>query len=256
VCPFVDPRAGENIAAAEAGACLKVTGGLFHIRPLVVHKAPGQILAEIGMRLQGEYLSAFRGERLVLRDVCFTVPSSGALLLLGPNGAGKSTLLRVLAGLKRPDAGRLLWDGSDALADPALHATQIAFLGHLDAVKPGLTVAENLALPARLSGRPIGMALEAVGLAALAELPARMLSAGQRRRLAIARLVLSRAPLWLLDEPTLGLDARSVELFGALLARHREAGGVVVAATHLPLPLPGAETLQLGPLPAGAELAA
>jgi len=208
------------------------------------------------MRLQGEYLSAFRGERLVLRDICLAVPASGALLVLGPNGAGKSTLLRVLAGLKRPDAGQVLWDGKDALADPALYATQVAFLGHLDAVKPGLTVAENLALQARLSGRPAAEALEAVGLAPLAELPARMLSAGQRRRLAIARLVLSRAPLWLLDEPTLGLDTQSVALLGALLARHRATGGVVVTATHLPLPLSGAETLRLGPVPADAELVA
>jgi heme exporter protein A len=192
------------------------------------------------MRLVGEALSAFRGDRLVLDHVSLAVPAGGALLLLGPNGAGKSTLLRVLAGLKRPDAGRVLFDGKD---EPA---GQIAYLGHQDAIKPGLTAAENLAFAASISGRPIDAALAALGLAPLAGLPARMLSAGQKRRLALARVYVSGAPLWLLDEPTLGVDTASVAAFGALLAAHRTQGGVVVAATHLPLPLPTAIELRLG----------
>lgn len=199
---------------------------------------------QTGPRLEAQAVAAFRGERLVLRDLSFTVAAGEALLLLGPNGSGKSTLLRLLAGLKRPDAGALLWNGADALADLAVHARRVAYLGHLDAIKAGLTVAENLAF---VAGRqPVIPALAAFGLEGLADLPARMLSAGQRRRLALARLPLSPAALWLLDEPTLGLDTASLGRLGAVLATHRDAGGMVVAATHLDLPLPGARSLRLG----------
>lgn len=191
-----------------------------------------------GLRVAG--VSAFRGERLVLRDLSFEVPDGGALLLLGANGSGKSTLLRVLAGLKRPDAGQVAWRGQD-LREQA----PAAYLGHLDAVKPGLTAMENLALAARIGRGDAAAALAALDLSALADLPARLLSAGQKRRLALARLLVSRAGLWLLDEPTLGLDAASVARLGALMAAHRAAGGVVVAATHLPLPLGDAADLRL-----------
>ncbi len=189
--------------------------------------------------LVAEGLSAFRGDRLVLDRVSFTLPAGGALLLLGPNGAGKSTLLRALAGLKRLDGGRVLLDGSDELTG------QVAYLGHRDAIKPGLGTAENLAFAATVSGRKVSDGLAALGLTALARLPARMLSAGQSRRLALARLVVSGARVWLLDEPTLGVDAESVAAFGEVLAGHRAAGGLVVAATHLPLPLPDAGALHL-----------
>ncbi|WP_174254894.1 heme ABC exporter ATP-binding protein CcmA [Acidisphaera sp. S103] len=195
--------------------------------------------------LAAEDIAVFRGERLVLHDLSFTVPSGGALVLAGPNGSGKSTLLRLLAGLVRPAAGRVLWDGADALGDLAGHGRRVAYVGHQDAVKPGLTVMENLHFAASASDRPIAAALSALGLQALAELPARMLSAGQKRRLALSRLMLSTAPLWLLDEPTLGLDTGSIERFGTLLAAHRASGGMVVAATHVPLPLPDAAGLRL-----------
>jgi heme exporter protein A len=195
--------------------------------------------------LQASGLAAVRGERLVFRDLDFTVPVGGALLLTGPNGSGKSTLLRMLAGLLHPAGGTLTWDGADALADLPMHARRVAYVGHLDAVKPGLTAAENLRFAARLAGAAVPAALEAVGLEELAELPARMLSAGQRRRLALARLALSHVPLWLLDEPTLGLDAASVGRFGGMVATHRNAGGMVVAATHLPLPMAEAAELAL-----------
>lgn len=192
-----------------------------------------------GTGLEAEGISAFRGERLVLRGVSLAVPPGGALLLLGANGSGKSTLLRVLAGLKRPDAGTVLWRGK--AADP----WPVAYLGHQDAVKPGLTAAENLLFAARTGQGTPRDALAALGLLPLADLPARLLSAGQKRRLALARLVLSPAPVWLLDEPTLGLDTAAVERLGGLLAAHRAGGGVVVTATHLPLPLPGAAELRL-----------
>jgi heme exporter protein A len=193
--------------------------------------------------LEAQGLAAFRGERLVFERVGFTLEPGGALLLTGPNGSGKSTLLRLLAGLVRPAAGRLLWHGEDALADPEAHAGRIAWLGHQDAVKPGLTVAENLAF---MAGRTAVLAaLEAYALRPLADLPGRMLSAGQRRRLALARLELAPAPVWLLDEPTLGLDSASIASFGARVKVHRALGRCVVAATHLPLPLPGAAELSL-----------
>ena len=209
--------------------------------------------------LEARDISAFRGERLVLRGVSLAVPPGGALLLLGANGSGKSTLLRVLAGLKRPDAGTVLWHG--AAADP----WPVAYLGHQDAIKPGLSAAENLEFAARTGTVQAGAAqtgathgwagqgaratsrdaLAALDLLPLADLPARLLSAGQKRRLALARLVLSPAPIWLLDEPTLGLDVAAVERLGGLLAAHRAGGGVVVTATHLPLPLPDAAELRL-----------
>lgn len=195
--------------------------------------------------LRAEGLAAFRGERLVFRDLDFSVPEGGALVLAGPNGSGKSTLLRLLAGLVRPIAGRLLWGEADALADLPAHAARVAYVGHLDAVKPGLTVVENLAFAARLGCGAVEDGLAAMGLVELAGLPARMLSAGQKRRLALARLALTPAPLWLLDEPTLGLDAASIERFGALLVAHRNRAGMVVAATHVPLPLDGARELRL-----------
>ena len=177
------------------------------------------------------------GERLVLRDVGLHVPPGGAALLLGPNGAGKSTLLRVLAGLKRPEAGEVSWAGAP-VDEPG---ADLAYLGHLDALKLGLTVRENLRFPPA-SDR----ALAPLGLLPLIDVPARFLSAGQRRRVALARLVGRGAGLWLLDEPTLGLDAASVDALGALLATHRASGGVVVALPpHLPLPLPGAAELRL-----------
>ena len=196
--------------------------------------------------LQAEGLAAFRGERLVFRDLSFTVPTGGALVLTGANGSGKSTLLRLLAGLVRPIAGRLLWDGEDALADLAAHAARVTYVGHLDAVKPGLTAAENLAFAARMGQGSVDGALDAMALGDLAEVPARYLSAGQKRRLALARLVLSAAPLWLLDEPTVGLDTASQALVGAVLTAHRARGGIVVAATHVPLPMQEAEEFRLG----------
>jgi heme exporter protein A len=195
--------------------------------------------------LRAEGLTAIRGERLVFQDVSFALPKSGALILSGRNGAGKSTLLRLLAGLVRPDAGRLLWNDADALVDRTLHGARVALLGHQDALKPGLTAAENLGFAAALSGRPVMAALAVLGLEELADLPVRLLSAGQKRRLALARVSLSIAPLWLLDEPTLGLDDLAVGRLGALLAQHRDAGGIIVAATHVALPMQDAETLRL-----------
>ena len=159
----------------------------------------------------------------------------GILILRGANGAGKSTLLRALAGLTPLAAGTLRWGEEDALEDLPTHAKRLAWLGHLDAVKPALTAAEHVAVPA----------LAAVGLAAYADLPARLLSAGQKRRLSLARVAASARPLWLLDEPTTGLDADSVARFCALCETHRNAGGMIVASTHTPLDLRDVTVLSL-----------
>jgi heme exporter protein A len=198
--------------------------------------------------LEARELACLRGERVVFAGVSFRLEPGAALLLTGANGAGKSSLLRLLAGLLPPAAGALLWEGSDALADPAGHARRLRFLSPQDALKPALTARESLRFAARLhggGGEP-DAALDALGLLPLAELPVRLLSTGQRRRLALARLALSpAAPLWLMDEPTLGLDAASVARLGGLLAGHRARGGAVVAATHLALPLSGAAELRL-----------
>ncbi|MCC6104640.1 heme ABC exporter ATP-binding protein CcmA [Acetobacter sp.] len=204
-------------------------------------------------RLVAESLSVFRGDRLVLDDVSLSLHAGEAMLLTGPNGAGKSTLLRVLAGLRRPDGGALLWDGVPIAEDRTAHATRVAYLGHQDALKPSLSVVENLHLFARAGGGDMTAALKAVDLLPLADLPARLLSAGQKRRAALARVLLAQAPLWLLDEPSLGLDANAIVLLGEAIARHRAAGGVVIATTHVPLPLEDVRHLALPGAPDPAD---
>ncbi|HWA80570.1 MAG TPA: heme ABC exporter ATP-binding protein CcmA [Acetobacteraceae bacterium] len=196
--------------------------------------------------LRAEGLAAIRADRLVFRDLSFTLAPGGALIVRGPNGAGKSTLLRLIAGLLPPAAGQLLWQGQDALFDPPLHAKRVAYLGHQDAIKPALTAAENLRFAAHCSGGSITDALAALNLVPLAELPARLFSAGQKRRLALARIALSNAPLWLLDEPTNALDEAAASRLASLIAAHRAKGGLVIAASHTPLPLPAAAELTLG----------
>lgn len=203
-------------------------------------------MAETGAAvLEARDLACLRGDRAVFAGLSFALPAGAALLLTGANGAGKSTLLRILAGLLRPAEGAVAWQGTDVAADPAAHAARLRYVSHQDALKPALTVTENLDFFARLWGGEVAPALAAMALTPLADLPARVLSSGQKRRLALARLALAPAPLWLLDEPTTGLDAASVERLGPLLAAHRAAGGIVVAATHIPLPLADVRELRL-----------
>ncbi|MDG6093528.1 heme ABC exporter ATP-binding protein CcmA [Acetobacter sp. AN02] len=208
---------------------------------MFTHSAPPE-------RLQCRNLSVLRGDRLVLDNVSFTLRAGEAMLLTGPNGAGKSTLLRTLAGLRRPDGGRILWDDEDMTEDRTAHGRRIGWLGHQDALKPGLTLLENLRLSA--NGAKPEAALRAFDLDSLADLPARMLSAGQKRRSALARVLLADAPLWLLDEPSVGLDQVSVGQLGVAMAAHRAQGGIVIATTHVPLPLAGAIPFSLAGSPA------
>ncbi len=198
---------------------------------------------------EGRDLLCVRGERRVFAELDFTVAAGGLLVLTGPNGSGKSSLLRVMAGLLRPARGALTWDGAPVADDPEAQAARLHYLGHLDAVKPVLTAAENLAFWAALHGRgaaEVRRALDAFDLTALAEVPGRMLSAGQKRRVALARLLAAPAEVWLLDEPTVGLDTASLARLNTAIVEHRGTGGRVIAATHVPLDAEGAEILDLG----------
>lgn len=196
------------------------------------------------MRLTGEGLAAERGGRTVFSGLGFAVAAGEMLAVTGPNGAGKSTLLRVVAGLLQPAAGALRLDPEPEAGIPA----SVHYFGHLDALKPSLTVADNLGYWRRLyDGRgDIEEALDQVGLAHLLDLPAGRLSAGQKRRVALARLLVSKRRVWLLDEPATALDTAAEATLGRLIAAQLAGGGLVMAATHRPLPLAPAATLSLG----------
>jgi heme exporter protein A len=194
----------------------------------------------------GADLACRRGERLVFRGLSFALAAGEALLLTGPNGSGKSSLLRLLAGLLPPHGGAIAWEGEAIAHDPAAHRQRLHFIGHLDAVKPVLTVREAVRFWSGMHGSDDAeVALARFGLDVLAESPGRLLSAGQKKRLSLARLLASPAPLWLLDEPTTGLDEASARALETVIAEHRALGGIVVAATHIPLALDGAQTLSL-----------
>ncbi|MFA5120824.1 heme ABC exporter ATP-binding protein CcmA [Zavarzinia sp.] len=198
--------------------------------------------------LATEALGVIRGERAVLAGIDLTVEAGEALVLRGPNGAGKSTLLRLLAGLLAPATGRITWDGRPIDEDREAHGRRLRYAGHGDALKFALTAWQNLEFWARFEGTPVtavDTALDRLGLGALGDLPAGILSAGQKRRLGLARLALAPRPLWLLDEPTVSLDAASVEVLAGLIWEHRAAGGMVVVATHDGLALPNARTFTL-----------
>jgi heme exporter protein A len=197
------------------------------------------------VRISASNLGCLRGSREIFRNINFSVSSGQALAVLGPNGAGKSSLLRIVAGVLRTMSGRLSLEGGD----PELTIPEQAhYLGHLDALKPSLSVAENLAFWARYLGPGPGAladALQAVGLAPIRDLPAGYLSAGQRRRLSIARLVAVRRPIWLLDEAASALDQAAQARLIELMRGHLAGGGLILAATHAPLGLDQAQELRL-----------
>jgi heme exporter protein A len=195
-----------------------------------------------------EDLACRRGERLVFRGLNCTLPPGGALVLTGANGSGKSSLLRLLATLLAPAAGRLLWAGAPVTADLPRYRASLHYVGHLDAIKPAFGVRETLGFWAGVRGvatPPIDQALDTFALEPIADWPCRFLSAGQRRRLALARLVAAPAPLWLLDEPTAALDADGDRRLIVAIEAHRITGGCVVIATHQPLALGDARRLAL-----------
>ena len=198
------------------------------------------------MRLSATDMRGERGGETVFSGVSFSLDAGQTLVVTGPNGSGKSTLLRVIAGLLPAAGGSVDFDGDGEFPDlqSALH-----YLGHQNAMKTALTVEENLRFWQAHFGKPhleMGEALEMVGLEGTRGLPYGYLSTGQKRRVAIARLLASYRPVWLLDEPTAGLDKASETQFAALMRAHCEDGGMIVAATHLPLGLEGVRELEMG----------
>lgn len=201
------------------------------------------------MRFEADALSARRGEDLLFRDISFTLSDGEALVVTGPNGSGKSTLLRVLAGLLPQEAGtvRFVDGGEDRPAREACH-----YLGHRNAMKRELTVEENLTFWAEFMakdgaapGLDIDEAAEAVGLAGITHLPFGYLSAGQQRRMAMAKLLVAHRPVWILDEPTAALDVKADQMFAGLCQAHLAEGGMLIAATHQPLGIENVKTLVM-----------
>ena len=207
------------------------------------------------MKLELSSVACRRGGHAVFDGVSATLDAGDLLVLHGPNGSGKSSLLRLIAGPGCLVAGRILCDGSDIADDRGGFAARLAYMGHQDALKPGLSVSENLSFWAGLqrgkrpSAAIIYEALGVLGLAGLRDLPVRFLSAGQRRRAALVRALASGAELWLLDEPANALDSTSLAAFGDALKRHRANGGSAVIASHIPIApadSSGVRTLHLG----------
>lgn len=188
-------------------------------------------------RLVLDNIACQRGGRMLFDGLSLTLDSGGAGLVTGPNGTGKSSLIRIAAGLLKPAAGSVEVAGD------------LALLAEAAALDPEVPVARALAFWAGLDGRRdrVEPALAAVGLPHLAPVPVRMLSTGQRRRVGIARVVASGAPIWLLDEPANGLDRESVAVLEELIATHRAAGGIALVATHQAIDLPGAQSVAVGP---------
>ena len=196
-------------------------------------------------------LTCIRGQRVLFRALSFSVRSGALLCIEGPNGAGKTSLLRLIAGLLKPAAGTIrLHTDTGPVTDSEERGEFVGWLGHQDAVKPQMTVREQLSFFAQIyeTSKSSEDALAAFGLTALAEVPGQFLSAGQKRRLALARLMLCDRPLWLLDEPLAALDAAGKTLVAGSIRAHCACGGVALAATHEPLGLP-CETLRLGAAP-------
>ncbi len=203
------------------------------------------------MQLHADNLTVERGTRAVIANLTFTANAGEALLLTGPNGAGKTTLIRTIAGFIAPVNGKITLKGDvgDRDISELCH-----YVGHLTGVKANLTAEQNLAFWAKYLGADaarsiaerVDDALDAFGLLSLADYPAGLLSAGQKRRLGLARLIVAERPIWLLDEPTVSLDAASTTLLAGLIQRHIAGGGLVIAATHLPLGLEQPSYLRLG----------
>lgn len=199
------------------------------------------------MQLVAENLVLSRGGRTLVDGLSFRLGAGEALVLTGANGSGKTTLLRTLAGFQRPAAGSIVIGGD---AEERERGELVHFVGHHDGIKTHLSVAENLRFWGEYLGggakAPLKPALERFALSGLAEIPAGYLSAGQKRRLGLARLAVAARPVWLLDEPTVSLDAASVALLAAAVDAHVAGGGIAVIATHQPLGLTKAQEIRLG----------
>lgn len=202
------------------------------------------------MKLVLDNLACRRGGRVIFRDFSLHVAEGRAVELRGPNGVGKSSLLRLLAGLLPPDDGDARLGTISLYRDPGVFQERVAYAGHLDAIKPALSVVENLSVWAGILGAPAGAAARALrrfGLSGIAERRAGECSAGQKRRLGLARLLLDQRPLWLLDEPTVSLDTQATRLVAELIAEHLAEGGMALVATHTDLGLRDADTRVMTP---------
>jgi heme exporter protein A len=211
-------------------------------------KGKSPVLYKISAMLSVQNLSCRRSGRFVFRQVEFSAMAGACVLVAGPNGSGKSTLLRVLAGLILPVAGQVEWLDADIFADNAAHRARFHYVGHLDAVKPGLSVREMVDYWRILDGAAkydAATALDGFALGHLLDRPVRTLSAGQKRRLSLTRILLGDAPLWLLDEPTTALDAAGQQLLKQRITEHRQKGGIVIAASHDPLHLPDQQIIEM-----------
>lgn len=196
-------------------------------------------------------IACSRSERMVFQELNFTINPGQVLLLRGANGSGKSSLLRLLAGLLPIRDGKLTWRGRSVSKDQAGYRADLVYLGHLDCLKPQLLVRENLQFWADLVGASVSVdvALSKVGLGDCADFPAQYLSAGQRRRFSLARLLLKPVPIWLLDEPSTALDSRGQKLVLDLISRHQATGGIAVISSHESLALAHAAILPMGAFP-------
>jgi heme exporter protein A len=196
-------------------------------------------------------LTCSRGAATLFREVSFRVSAGETLALRGANGSGKTTMLRCVAGLTRADAGEVLFNGASIATQRAAYHAQLVYGGHLAGIKDDFNAEENVRAALSLRGvRPtsgeIHAAIDAAGLARRRRIPSRRLSAGQRRRIGLARLALDPAIVWLLDEPLTALDDEGQALFGTLLERHRARGGLALVATHHALPVKDAKEWRLG----------
>jgi len=200
--------------------------------------------------LQVKQLACIRGDRHLFSELDIQLNSGQLLYLQGRNGSGKTTLLRTLCGLFHPDAGEVLWCGEKVSDLGELFYKDVLFVGHAPGIKLELTPVENLRIYSRLHGLDVGdealwNALQELGLKGFEDLPARMLSAGQKRRIALARLCIDKAPLWVLDEPFTALDVGAVDLLQKIIADHVSSGGMVILTTHQEVKLPDHQVQRL-----------
>jgi heme exporter protein A len=200
--------------------------------------------------LTAQGLACVRGDRLLFKDLGFVLEAGSLLYVLGENGSGKSSLLRMLCGLLMPEQGEILWAGKSIKSHAEQYLPNLKYLGHLNGLKDDLTALENLQMGARIAGQDVTAAaalaaLTAIGIARCANLPVRVLSQGQKRRVALAALWLSRSPLWILDEPFAALDVAATEVLAARISEHLAAGGMTILTSHQDVPIKAKSTVSL-----------